>query len=77
MLLIGQVGELQVQAHRLLVAEAHLGIEQIAEEVGVRPTRGSRLLCRLVELFLGDFESKLLQCGTGFLLVGNAHPMAS
>lgn len=50
MLLIGQVGELEVETYRLLVAETHLGIEQITEEVGIRPARGSGL----VELLLRD-----------------------
>lgn len=55
-LLIRKIAELQVQLDRLLMAKTHLGIEQIAEEVGAGPACGSGLLRDLVELLLGKFS---------------------
>lgn len=75
--LVGQVGKLQVQAHSLLMAEAQLAFEQVAEEVGVGPVGGSGLLGGLIELLFGHRESQLLQSRTGLLFVGNAHEVAS
>src|SRR6266700_575405 len=46
--LIGQVGELQIQAHSFFVTETQLSIEQVAEEVSVGPTGSSGLLSGLV-----------------------------
>lgn len=76
-LLIGQVGELQVEPDRFVMTEAGLGIEQIAQEVRVGPTRRGGLLCGLIQLLAGDIEAEILECAGGLLFVMDAHRLAS
>ncbi len=66
LLLVGQVGELQIKAHCLLMTEGDLGIEQIAEKVRVGPACRGGLLCGLVELLFCHIEAELLQGGRAF-----------
>ncbi len=45
--------------------------------MSVRPTPSGNLLRSLIELFLGDAESQLLQSGARLLLASWAHRVAS
>lgn len=55
------------------MAGGDLGLEQVAQEVGVGPGRRGGLLSGLVELGLGYLEAELGQRCRGFVLVGDAH----
>ena len=70
---IRETCELQTEPHCSLVPMPQLAVEQIAEEMGVRPLLCGGLLRHLVELRMGDFEPELLKSVRRLLLVRDTH----
>ena len=70
---VGQRGEAQVGLDGAGFAGGEFGLEEPAQEVGVAPARGSRLLGDRVELGAGRGGPDLFEGFEGELFVGDAH----
>ena len=72
-----EAGELEIEGDGFAAALLQLSVQQVAEEVGVGPAFGRRLLADLVQVQERDGEPQLLEGGAGLGCVGEAHGVAS
>ena len=74
---VWQSRELQIETDGMLMACIDLGLEQVAEEVTVRPLFGRGALTCGVELVVGNSQAKTIKSGECFLLIRDTHRTTS